>query len=190
MTSQLVLIPPGPEVVAELAAEFRSEQDYLGECNKNRLLAAVAHAAIRRRSAQGIRAWMSRSGDSIQRRNWWWNKLQFLFDLLRYKRSAPKQDSIYKRRSTGNTKVALTDTIYDKLYDQRDQSARERGYSSSGEAKSSPLLIEPSVRRSSSTCYEAPVFGGSRLLDLERRTSGQGKAQCAWCKWLSSFFFA
>ncbi|KAK8539613.1 hypothetical protein V6N13_034905 [Hibiscus sabdariffa] len=63
------------------------------------------------------------------------------------------------------------------LYDQRDQSARERGYSSSGEAKSSPLLIEPSVRRSSSTCYEAPVFGGSPLLDLERRTSGQGKAQ-------------
>ncbi|KAK1552629.1 hypothetical protein Q3G72_020570 [Acer saccharum] len=51
----------GPEVVAELAAEFRSEQDYLGECNKNRLLAAVAHAAIRRRSAKGIRAWMSRS---------------------------------------------------------------------------------------------------------------------------------
>jgi len=46
-------------VVAELAAEFRSEQDYLGECNKNRLLAAAecfAHAAIRRRSAQGIRA--------------------------------------------------------------------------------------------------------------------------------------
>ncbi|KAK2995402.1 hypothetical protein RJ640_029034 [Escallonia rubra] len=44
----------GPEVVAELAAEFRSEQDYLGECNKNRLLAAAecfAHAAIRRRSA-------------------------------------------------------------------------------------------------------------------------------------------
>jgi hypothetical protein len=40
-------------VVAELAAEFRSEQDYLGECNKNRLLAAAecfAHAAIRRRS--------------------------------------------------------------------------------------------------------------------------------------------
>ncbi|GMN73366.1 hypothetical protein TIFTF001_053018, partial [Ficus carica] len=66
------------------------------------------------------------------------------------------------------------------LYDQRDQSARERGYSSSGEAKSSPLLIEPSVRRSSSTCYEASVFGGSPLLDLERRTSGQGKAQCAW----------
>ncbi|KAK9195699.1 hypothetical protein WN943_003824 [Citrus x changshan-huyou] len=64
---------------------------------------------------------------------------------------------------------------------------RERGYSSSGEAKSSPLLIEPSVRRSSSTCYEAPVFGGSRLLDLERRRSGQGKAQCAWCKWLSFF---
>jgi hypothetical protein len=28
-------------VVAELAAEFRSEQDYLGECNKNRLLAAA-----------------------------------------------------------------------------------------------------------------------------------------------------
>lgn len=53
------------EVVAELAAEFRSEQDSLGECNKNRLLAAAewfAHAAIRRRSAQGIRAWMSRSG--------------------------------------------------------------------------------------------------------------------------------
>ncbi|KAK1548080.1 hypothetical protein Q3G72_026594 [Acer saccharum] len=96
MTSQLVLIPPGPEVVAELAAEFRSEQDYLGECNKNRLLAAVAHAAIRRRSAQGIRAWMSRSGDSIQRRNWWWNKLQFLFDLLRYKRSAPKQAPLYR----------------------------------------------------------------------------------------------
>jgi hypothetical protein len=46
-------------VVAELAAEFRSEQDYLGECNKNRLLAAAecfAHAAIRRRSAQEIRA--------------------------------------------------------------------------------------------------------------------------------------
>jgi hypothetical protein len=81
-------------VVAELAAEFRSEQDYLGECNKNRLLAAVAHAAIRRRSAQGIRAWMSRSGDSIQRRNGWWNKLQFLFDLLRYKRSAPKQGMV------------------------------------------------------------------------------------------------
>ena len=81
-------------MVAELAAEFRSEQDYLGECNKNRLLAAVAHAAIRRRSAQGIRAWMSRSGDSIQRRNWWWNKLQFLFDLLRYKRSAPKQGMV------------------------------------------------------------------------------------------------
>lgn len=60
--------------MAELAAEFRSEQDSLGECNKNRLLAAAecfAHAAIRRRSAQGIRAWMSRSGDSIQsmRRN-------------------------------------------------------------------------------------------------------------------------
>ncbi|KAL5798369.1 hypothetical protein ACOSQ2_003189 [Xanthoceras sorbifolium] len=86
----------GPEVVAELAAEFRSEQDYLGECNKNRLLAAVAHAAIRRRSAQGIRAWMSRSGDSIQRRNWWWNKLEFLFDLLRYKRSAPKQAPLYR----------------------------------------------------------------------------------------------
>jgi hypothetical protein len=73
------------------------------------------------------------------------------------------------------------------LYDQRDQSARERGYSYGGKAKSSPLLIEPSVRRSSSTCYEAPVFGGSPLLDLERRTSGQGKAQCAWCKWLSFF---
>lgn len=55
--------------MAELAAEFRSEQDYLGECNKNRLLAAAecfAHAAIRRRSEEGIRAWMSRSGDSIQ----------------------------------------------------------------------------------------------------------------------------
>jgi len=41
-------------VVAELAAEFRSEKDYLDECNKNRLLAAAecfAHAAIRRRSA-------------------------------------------------------------------------------------------------------------------------------------------
>jgi len=41
-------------VVAELAAEFRSEQDYLDEGNKNRLLAAAecfAHAAIRRRSA-------------------------------------------------------------------------------------------------------------------------------------------
>lgn len=74
-----------------------------------------------------------------------------------------------------------------QLYDQRHQSARERGYSSSGEAKSYPLLIEPSVRRSSSTCYEAPVFGGSPLLDLERQTSGQGKAQCAWCKWLSFF---
>ncbi|MCE5166421.1 hypothetical protein HAX54_019180, partial [Datura stramonium] len=35
----------------------------------------------------------------------------------------------------------------------------------------------PSVRGPSSTCYEAPVFGGSPLLDLERRTSGQGKAQ-------------
>lgn len=37
--------------MAELAAEFRSEQ--VGECNKNRLLAAAecfAHAAIRRRS--------------------------------------------------------------------------------------------------------------------------------------------
>ena len=63
--------------MAELAAEFRSEQDYLGECNKNRLLAAAewfAHAAIRPylvSCAQGIRAWMSRSGDSIQsmRRN-------------------------------------------------------------------------------------------------------------------------
>jgi len=76
-----------------------------------------------------------------------------------------------------------------QLYDQRDQSARERGSSSTlsvnGETKSSLLLTEPSVRRSSSTCYEAPVFGGSPLLDLERRTSGQGKAQCAWCKWLS-----
>ncbi|MCE2056152.1 hypothetical protein HAX54_044127 [Datura stramonium] len=59
------------------------------------------------------------------------------------------------------------------LYDQRDQSARERGYSSSGETKSSLLLTEPSVRGPSSTCYEAPVFGGSPLLDLERRTSGQ-----------------
>ncbi|KAM7460651.1 hypothetical protein LguiB_035958 [Lonicera macranthoides] len=118
----------GPEVVAELAAEFRSEQDSLDEGNKNRLLAAAecfAHA--RRRSA-----------------------------------------------SKGQ-----------RLYDQRDQSARERGSSSSGETKSSLLLTEPSVRRSSSTCYEAPVFGGSPLLDLERRTSGQGKAQCAWCKWLS-----
>ncbi|KAL3534697.1 hypothetical protein ACH5RR_003158 [Cinchona calisaya] len=49
----------GPEVVAELAAKFKSEQDYLGECNKNRLLAVAecfAHAAIRSRSAQGIRA--------------------------------------------------------------------------------------------------------------------------------------
>lgn len=36
---------------------------------------------------------------------------------------------------------------------------------------------EPSVRKS--------VFGGSPLLDLERRTSGKGKALCAWCKWLS-----
>lgn len=58
--------------MAELAAEFRSEQDYLGECNKNRLLAAAecfAHAAIPKK--KGIRAWMSRSGDSIQsmRRN-------------------------------------------------------------------------------------------------------------------------
>ncbi|MCE2056151.1 hypothetical protein HAX54_044126 [Datura stramonium] len=63
-------VQPRPEVKAVLAAEFRSgksldskersEQDYLGECNKNwKLLAAAecfAHAAIRRRSAQGIRA--------------------------------------------------------------------------------------------------------------------------------------
>ncbi|GMN29641.1 hypothetical protein TIFTF001_046490 [Ficus carica] len=44
----------GPEVVTELAAEFRSEQDSLGECNQNWLLAAAecfAHAVIRRRSA-------------------------------------------------------------------------------------------------------------------------------------------
>lgn len=74
-----------------------------------------------------------------------------------------------------------------QCYDQGDQSARERGDSSSGETKSSLLLTEPSVRRSSSTCYEAPGFGGSPLLDLERQTSGQGKAQCAWCKWLSFF---
>lgn len=75
-----------------------------------------------------------------------------------------------------------------QLYDQGDQSARERGYSSSGETKSSLLLTEPSVRRSSSTCYEAPVFGGSPLLDLERQTSGQGKAQCAWCGFLFSWY--
>ncbi|MCE3049699.1 hypothetical protein HAX54_045549, partial [Datura stramonium] len=48
------------------------------------------------------------------------------------------------------------------------KSARERGYSSSGETKSSLLLTEPSVSGPSSTCYEAPVFGGSPLLDLER----------------------
>jgi len=28
------------------------------------------------------------------------------------------------------------------------------------------MLIEPSVRSSSPTCYEAPVLGGSPLLDL------------------------
>ncbi|KAL3498307.1 hypothetical protein ACH5RR_041039 [Cinchona calisaya] len=46
-----------PEVVAELAAKFRSEQDYLDECNKNWLLAIAerfAHATIHRRSDQGI----------------------------------------------------------------------------------------------------------------------------------------
>ncbi|KAL3528075.1 hypothetical protein ACH5RR_012731 [Cinchona calisaya] len=46
-------------VVAERVAKFRSEQDYLGECNKNRLLAAAecfTYAAIHRQSAQGIRA--------------------------------------------------------------------------------------------------------------------------------------
>ncbi|PIN24360.1 hypothetical protein CDL12_02893 [Handroanthus impetiginosus] len=47
------------------------------------------------------------------------------------------------------------------------------------------LLTEPSVWRSLSMCFEAPGFGRSPLLDLERQTSGQGKAQCAWCKWLS-----
>ncbi|KAL3513976.1 hypothetical protein ACH5RR_026693 [Cinchona calisaya] len=66
---------------------------------------------------------------------------------------------------------------WELLYDLGDQSAREQGYSSSGETKSSLLLTEPSVWRSSSICYEAPVFGA--LLDLERRTSGQGKTQCA-----------
>ncbi|CAL5191881.1 unnamed protein product [Lathyrus oleraceus] len=94
----------------------------------------------------------------------------------------------HTQRRTTSSGLDETENISIKkvigLYDQRDQSARERGYSSSGEAKSSPLLIEPSVRGSSSTCYEAPVFGGSPLLDLERQTSRQGKAQCAWCKWL------
>ena len=71
-------------MVAELAAEFRSEQDYLGECNKNRLLAAVAHAAIRR--AQGIRAWISRSGDSIQRGGGTKEEFYIIFYLLRYKK--------------------------------------------------------------------------------------------------------
>ena len=89
--------------MTELAAEFRSEQDSLGECNQNRLLAAAecfAHAAIRR--AQGIRAWMSRSGDSIQsmRRNLFvveqtqYLSLYILYIYIErdiYKRSAPKQ---------------------------------------------------------------------------------------------------
>lgn len=91
--------------MAELAAEFRSEQDYLGECNKNRLLAAAecfAHAAIRRRSEKGIRAWMSRSGDSIQsmrRKIFVVEQTQSIniyiyICLLRYKRSAPKQGMV------------------------------------------------------------------------------------------------
>ncbi|MCD7465692.1 hypothetical protein HAX54_001770 [Datura stramonium] len=88
-------------------------------------------------------------------------------------------------RSTVRAQCSGVGSDSTKLYDQRDQSARRAGYSSSGETKSSLLLTEPSVRGPSSTCYEAPVFGGSPLLDLERRTSGQGKAQCAWCKWLS-----
>ncbi|CAK8576096.1 unnamed protein product [Lathyrus sativus] len=89
----------------------------------------------------------------------------------------------HTQRRTTSSGLDETENISIKkllgLYDQRDQSARERGYSSSRKAKSSPLLIEPSVRGSSSTCYEAPVFGGSPLLYLERRTSRQGKAQCA-----------
>lgn len=36
--------------------------------------------------------------------------------------------------------------------------------------------VVPSVRKSSA--------GHHYLIDLERRTSGKGKAQCAWCKWL------
>ncbi|MCD7450647.1 hypothetical protein HAX54_007833, partial [Datura stramonium] len=44
------------------------------------------------------------------------------------------------------------------LYDQRDQSARERGYSSFGETKSSLLPIEPSVRGPSSTCLVDHLF--------------------------------
>ncbi|GJY48775.1 hypothetical protein Tco_0438731 [Tanacetum coccineum] len=45
-------------------------------------------------------------------------------------------------------------------FDQRDQSARERGYSSS-EEQVSPSLSgpEPSFEKSSSTCYEAPLGG-------------------------------
>ncbi|GAU51027.1 hypothetical protein TSUD_411680 [Trifolium subterraneum] len=101
-------------------------------------------------------------------------------------------NGIHTQRRTTSSGLDETENISIKkllgLYDQRDQSARERGYSSSGEAKSSPLLIEPSVRGSSSTCYEAPVFDGSPLLDLERRTSRKGKAHCAWLVQMALIF--
>lgn len=87
-------------MVAELATEFRSESDYLGECNKNRLLAAAecfAHAAIRRRSA--LKEFVLGCRDQGTLSNpcgeiyLWWNKLKSKY-IFRYKRSAPKQGMV------------------------------------------------------------------------------------------------
>ncbi|KAK9193120.1 hypothetical protein WN944_003817 [Citrus x changshan-huyou] len=109
----------------------------------------------------------------------------FVRTMLDFYKRAPGQRSSTvggpQARGSTKQKVSALRNFLGYMINGSSRLERERGYSSSGEAKSSPLLIEPSVRRSSSTCYEAPVFGGSRLLDLERRRSGQGKAQCA-CK--------
>ncbi|PHT26389.1 hypothetical protein CQW23_34000 [Capsicum baccatum] len=91
--------------------------------------------------------------DSRRKYSWWWDS------------HSPKNSKWLQDNLTDLLRMMFWAALHNL------KSARERGYSSSGETKSYLLLTEPSVRGPSSTCYEAPVFGGGKLDLLRSRVA-------------------